>query len=378
MSGNKSLSTAKKNKEDEFYTQLCDIENELGKYTELNVFKNKTVICNCDDPFESNFTLYFLMHFNSLKLKRLISTGYSTSSIMGRDLPLYTCGGGYEAYCLDIKSTKEYLSGEQTDLDSSSAKKMLEENRDVLTYKLKGDGDFRSEESIALLDQADIVVGNPPFSLFRKYLDLIIEHNKLFLIIGNQNNITYKETFKWILQGKVWLGYNAGDMAFKVPDSYEARETRFWIDETGQKWRSFGNICWFTNIDTPKHHELFRTGYVYKGHEDMYPKYDGYDAIDLGKYRKDGKRTGDSSVLPYDYEGVMGVPVSWLDKHCPEQFEIIGLDRYTVPKEYLVGGRVAINGNSLYARILIKAKQPGRNDWDAWQKEIDEKQKGEK
>lgn len=378
MAGNKSLTVAKKNKEDEFYTQLSDIENELSKYTELKVFEGKTVICNCDDPFESNFTLYFLMHFNSLGLKRLISTGYSTSSIMGRQLPLYTCGGGHEAYCLDIKSTKEYLSGQQTDLDSLSAKKMLEENRDVLTYRLKGDGDFRSKESIALLEQADIVVGNPPFSLFRKYLDLIIEHNKLFLIIGNQNNITYKETFKWILQGKVWLGYNAGDMAFMVPDSYEARETRFWIDESGQKWRSFGNICWFTNIDTPKHHELFRTGYVYKGHEDMYPKYDGYDAIDLGKYRKDGKRTGDSSVLPYDYEGIMGVPVSWLDKYCPEQFEIIGLDRYTVPKEFLVGGRVAINGESLYARMLIKARQPGRNDWDIWQKEIDEIQKGEK
>ena len=295
---------------------------------------------------------------------------------MGRDLPLYTCGGGYEAYCLDIKSTKEYLCGQQTDLDSSSAKKMLEENKDVLTYKLKGDGDFRSEESITLLDQADIVVGNPPFSLFRKYLDLIIEHNKLFLIIGNQNNITYKETFKWILQGKVWLGYNSGDMAFKVPDCYEARETHFWIDETGQKWHSFGNICWFTNIDTPKHHELFRTGFVYKGHEEMYPKYDGYDAIDLGKYRKDGKRTGDSSVLPYDYDGVMGGSISWLSKYCPEQFEIVSLPNTNVPG-LIKNAEGKINGEITYARMLIKARQPGRNDWDVWQKEIDEMQKGE-
>lgn len=376
MAGNKSLTKAKQNKEDEFYTQLSDIENELGKYYELKVFEGKTVICNCDDPFESNFTLYFLMHFNALKLKRLISTGYSTSSVMGRDLQLYTGTNGQEAYCLDIKSTKDYLTGQQTDLDSLSAKKMLEKNRDVLTYRLEGDGDFRSEESIALLEQADIVVGNPPFSLFRKYLDLIIEHNKLFLIIGNQNNITYKETFKWILQGKVWLGYNAGDMAFMVPDCYEARETRFWIDESGQKWRSFGNICWFTNIDTPKHHELFRTGYVYKGHEEMYPKYDGYDVIDLGKYRKDGKRTGDSSVLPYDYDGVMGVPISWLSKYCPEQFEIVGIANSARYIGYQC--LTYLNKEKIYNRLLIKSKHPGRNDWDAWQKEIDEIQKGEK
>lgn len=185
---------------------------------------------------------------------------------------------------------------------------------------------------------------NPPFSLFREYVATLVEYDKKFIIIGSQNAITYKEIFSLFKENKMWLGYYAGDMAFAVPDYYEERETRFWVDKTGQKWRSLGNICWYTNLDTKKRHQdilLFKTY-----NEEEYPKYDNYDAIEVGKI----------ADIPCDYEGVMGVPITFLDKFNPDQFEIIGLDRYTVPKEYLVGGRVAINGKPKYARILIRKK----------------------
>ena len=324
MSKNASLGNARNNKEDEFYTQLSDIEKELSHYK--NHFKGKTVLCNCDDPRISNFFKYFALKFDELGLKRLISTCYKN-----QDVDLFTQNDCEKAVWLDYYGNPN----DPTNTDFST----------VQVKELKGDGDFRSEECIELLKEADIVVTNPPFSLFREYVDVLMKYEKKFLIIGSQNNITYKEIFKLFKENKIWLGYKAGDMAFKVPDYYTPRETRYWEDETGQKWRSMGNICWYTNLDIAKRHEDL---ILYKNYTpEEYPKYDNYDAINVGKY----------SEIPMDYEGVMGVPVTFMDKYNPDQFEIIGLDRYTVPKELLVGGRLTINGKIKFARILIKHKK---------------------
>ena len=324
MSKNASLGNARNNKEDEFYTQLSDIEKELSHYK--NHFKGKTVLCNCDDPRISNFFKYFALKFDELGLKRLISTCYKN-----QDVDLFTQNDCEKAVWLDYYGNPN----DPTNTDFST----------VQVKELKGDGDFRSAECIELLKEADIVVTNPPFSLFREYVDILMKYEKKFLIIGSQNNITYKEIFKLFKENKIWLGYKAGDMAFKVPDYYTPRETRYWEDETGQKWRSMGNICWYTNLDIAKRHEDL---ILYKNYTpEEYPKYDNYDAINVGKY----------SEIPMDYEGVMGVPVTFMDKYNPDQFEIIGLDRYTVPKELLVGGRLTINGKIKFARILIKHKK---------------------
>lgn len=209
---------------------------------------------------------------------------------------------------------------------------------------LKGDGDFRSAESIALLKQADIVVSNPPFSLFREYVAQLIQYDKKFVIVGNHNAITYKQIFPHIKEDRIWLGYKYGDMAFKVPENYEQRETRFWKDKNGQKWRSFGNICWFTNLDIAKRHEdlILYKSYIPKD----YPKYDNYDAINVDKTKE----------IPVDYAGVMGVPITFLDKYNPEQFELIGRMTTTKIDEFNFGYPY-INGKKVYARILIKNKR---------------------
>ena len=204
---------------------------------------------------------------------------------------------------------------------------------------LKGDGDFRSAESIALLKQADIVVSNPPFSLFREYVAQLIQYDKKFVIVGNHNAITYKQIFPHIKEDRIWLGYKYGDMAFKVPENYEQRETRFWKDKNGQKWRSFGNICWFTNLDIAKRHEdlILYKSYIPKD----YPKYDNYDAINVDKTKE----------IPVDYAGVMGVPITFLDKYNPEQFEIIKFRKGNDDKD------LSVNGKCPYFRILIKNKR---------------------
>ena len=210
---------------------------------------------------------------------------------------------------------------------------------------LKGDGDFRSKESIDLLTQADIVVTNPPFSLFREYVAQLMEYDKKFVIVGSQNAVTYKEIFQYFKDNRIWVGYKSGDMEFKVPDHYEERETRFRQDETGQKWRSLGNICWFTNLDISKRHEdliLYRT---YNPEE--YPTYDNYDAINVNKVAE----------IPMDYKGAMGVPITFLDKYNPDQFEILGIDRPLVEEITGKVSRFRINGKEIYARIVIKNKR---------------------
>lgn len=327
MAGNKNLHRAKRVKEDEFYTQLTDIENELKHYK--SHFKDKVVLCNCDDPRVSNFFHYFSYNFEKLGLKKLITTCYKNQE---RDL--FSEHNSERAIWLEYNGDK---NGSGTP-----------DAEEIGVQYFKGDGDFRSAECIELLKQADIVVTNPPFSLFREYIAQLIKYDKKFLILGNQNDLTYKEVFSLLQENRVWLGYKFGNMEFRVPDYYEPRETRFWIDECGKKWRSLGNICWFTNLDIPKRHEDLILYETYS--EDNYIKYDDYDAINVNKV----------SEIPSNYYGKMGVPITFLDKYNPEQFEILGLDRYVLDNPRF-GHRFKIDGKEIYARILIRRRQSNIN-----------------
>ncbi len=335
MAGNSNLQKANKAKQDEFYTQLYDIEKELRHYKKH--FKNKTVFCNCDDPYESNFFKYFAMNFNFLGLKKLIATCCNNSAVAGEELEI----GKKTAYKIEITEVKDENGDGAIDL--ADVEFLIKNCKNVLTI-LDGNGDFRSAECIELLKQSDIIVTNPPFSLFREYVAQLIEYNKKFLIIGNQNAITYKEIFPLIKENKMWLSHALSYIAFKVPDSYEERSTRFWIDENNKKWRSMGNVCWFTNLDIPKRHEDLVLYKKYTPEE--YPEYDNYNAINVDK----------TTDIPYDYDGVMGVPITFLDKYNPEQFEIVGLDRYVEDNPHY-GHRFKINGKETYARILIRRKK---------------------
>lgn len=350
---NKALAAANRAKKDEFYTQLSDIENELRHYKEH--FKGKTVLCNCDDPYESNFFKYFAINFNHLGLKKLICTCYAGSPVVYTQLSFF---GEEEVMGKPQTDKKPYkiVITEVSDLNNDGAVdltdiELLLKSANGKPTLLKGDGDFRSNECIELLKQADIVVTNPPFSLFREYVAQLIEYDKKFIIIGNQNAITYKEIFPLLKDNKVWLGYKAGDMAFTVPDTYEERATRFWIDEKGQKWRSMGNVCWFTNLDIDKRHENLILYKTYNPEE--YPHYDNYDAIEVSKV----------ADIPCDYDGCMGVPITFMDKYNPEQFEIIGATE-SEGKGFSNGlwieeSKVAqplVAGEKKYKRIFIRKK----------------------
>ena len=341
---NKNLNAAKTAKKDEFYTQLTDIERELQHYWPH--FRDKVVLCNCDDPYESNFFKYFALRFNQLGLKKLICTCYDGSPVVGTQLSLFSLDKeGNEkktAYKVEITEVPD-VNGDGA-IDLTDVELLIKDDKNVLS-SLHGNGDFRSQECIELLKEADIVVTNPPFSLFREYIGQLMEYGKKFLIIGNQNNVTYKEIFPLSMENKVWLGYKTGDMAFKVPDDYEARETRYWQDETGQKWRSLGNICWFTNLDHNKRHEMLDLVCRYSSEE--YPAYDNYNAINVNKVDN----------IPCNYDGIMGVPITSLDKYNPEQFEIKGIDRY-VQDNPNYGHRFILKGKEVYARILIRNKHP--------------------
>lgn len=317
MAGNTSLGTAKIAKEDEFYTQLSDIEKEMRYYRRH--FKGKTVLCNCDDPFESNFFKFFVLNFQRLGLKKLIATCYAGSPITGSQLSLCDVLGGNESKLgkpYKAVVTTVYDATGDGGVDMLDVAELFKSGENELT-ELEGDGDFRSPECLELLKEADIVVTNPPFSLFREYIATLMDYQKHFIVIGSQNAITYKEIFGYLMRNEMWLGNKFGDMAFTVPDYYEPRATRYWQDDTGQKWRSMGNICWFTNLDIKKRHEQLILVRRYAGHEDEYPRYDNYDAIEVSKV----------ADIPSDYAGVMGVPITFLDKHSPEQFEIIGITK---------------------------------------------------
>lgn len=308
---NKNLHSAKKGKNDEFYTQLEDIERELKHYKEH--FKNKVVYCNCDDPRVSNFFHYFSYNFEKLGLKKLITTCYKNQS---RDL--FSDNQSDKAIWLEYSGDK---NGDK-----------VPNPEEIGVHELKGDGDFRSQESIELLRQVDIVVTNPPFSLFREYVTQLIEYDKKFVIIGNINAISYNECFELIKNDKMWLGYNTV-RHFEQPDGtmYETART-----------------FWYTNLDIAKRHESF---ILYKQYSpDFYKKYDNFDAIEVSR----------AVDIPIDYDGAMGVPITFLDKYNPEQFEIIGKMSTTSIDEYNFGYPY-INGKKMYARILIKNKKIGAN-----------------
>lgn len=350
----KLFDEAKKNKADEFYTQLSDIEAEMRHYQEQ--FHGKVIFCNCDDPYESNFVKYFAMNFNFLGIKKLIATSYSDSPIAYNQLPLF------DVKSLDVKSTADNkrpykieiteVKDENADgaVDLSDVEFLLKNRKNSLTL-LKGDGDFRSPECIELLKEADIVVTNPPFSLFREYVAQLVKYEKKFIIIGNTNALTYKEIFKLIKSDKLRTGYtnfNVG-MYFYVPDYWE----KYHRIEDGRKMVRVSTSCWFTNLRVKKHNEFITLYKQFNAEE--YPRYDNYDAINVDKV----------SEIPYDYDGFMGVPITFLDKFNPEQFEVIdALNRYALLDVQGTNETVRkkkshtcnINGKSTYFRIVIRKK----------------------
>lgn len=349
MAGNTNLSAAKRAKNDEFYTQLTDIEKELRHYRKH--FKGKTVLCNCDDPFESNFFKYFVLNFNRLGLKKLITTCYEGSAVAeyrnGKAKP-------YKAVVTTVHDT----TGDGG-IDMEDVRNLFELGENELV-ELKGDGDFRSEECLALLDEADIVVTNPPFSLFREYVATLMEHKKKFIIIGNPNAVTYKEFFPLLKTNQVWVGAKpwSAEMYFGVPKEQEEylvahkKEGSAYVIKDGQILGRVATI-WFTNLDIQKRHEKLILWKHYTPEE--YPKYDNYDAIEVSKVAN----------IPLDYAGVMGVPITFLDKFNPNQFEIIGADEaegtgfsqglFIEESKYK---QCYVNGARIYKRIFIRNKHP--------------------
>lgn len=323
---NKNLNQAKNAKKDEFYTQLVDIENELKHYKEH--FKNKVVLCNCDDPRVSNFFHYFSYNFEKLGLKKLITTCYKNQE---RDL--FSQNDSDKAIWMEYNGDKN--------------NNRIPDPDEIGINYFEGNGDFRSKECIELLKQADIVVTNPPFSLFREYIAQLIEYDKKYLIIGNVNATSYKEVFQLIRDEKMWLGasIHSGDREFGVPQDYPLNAAGFRIDEKGNKFIRVKGVRWFTNLDYKERHEDIVLYKQYNPEE--YPKYDNYNAINVDK----------TADIPCEYDGVMGVPITFLDKYNPEQFEIIGIDRY-VEDNPKYGHRFTINGKEIYARILIRRRHP--------------------
>lgn len=312
---NKNLNAAKTAKKDEFYTQLPDIERELQHYWPH--FQGKTVLCNCDDPYESNFFKYFAMHFNHLGLKKLICTCYNGSPIQGDELSLPFDFEDEEpkkiAHKVVITEVKD-LNGDGA-VDLSDVRILLQNDKNVLSTLETGD--FRSKECIELLKEADIVVTNPPFSLFREYIAQLMKYEKNFLIIGNIMSVTCKEVFPYIMNNRVWFGpsITSGDRVFNVPDYYPLAAAGCGIDTKGRKYIRVKGVRWYTNLEHKKRHEELDLVCRYSANE--YPKYDNYDAIDVGQ----------TMDIPCDYEGAMGVPITFLDKYNPEQFDIIGLSQ---------------------------------------------------
>jgi hypothetical protein len=375
---NKNLNAAKAAKKDEFYTEMTDIERELQHYWPH--FRGKVVFCNCDDPYESNFFKYFALHFNHLGMKKLICTCYNGSPVQGNELMIdfgdFSDEPKKVAYKVEITEVKDQNGDGAVDL--SDVRYLLQNDNNVISI-LKT-GDFRDTECIELLKEADIVVTNPPFSLFREYIGQLMEYEKKFLIIGNLNAIHYKEIFPWIKGGKIWLGYgfNAGNAFFRIPtDNNPVYSGGVYDESTGLV--KFRNCHWFTNLDHNKRHE--ELDLVCRYSPEDYPSYYNYDAIDVSKIQD----------IPYDYEGMMGVPDTILGCYNPDQFEIIGMGS-DVPKKYLhesIGGKTIVYkdgdkiiwstpytvaerklGNSLrinkngepgtspYSRIIIRNKHP--------------------
>jgi len=384
---NEGLGAAKAGKKDEFYTQYIDIQKEIEAYLEFNpdTFRGKVVYCNCDDPFESNFFKFFAANFNRLGLKKLISTSYDGSPIAGQQLTFEDAEKTPHkavAIAIEIEEVTDLNNDGATDIED--VKIFLTQNPHKRT-RLKGSGDFRSIECVELLMQADIVVTNPPFSLFREYIAQLIEHEKKFLIIGNFNAVTYKEVFPYIMANQIWLGesIHSGDREFRVPESYPLEAAGFRVDEDGNRYIRVKGVRWYTNLDHGRRHEPLnlmtmednrRFNSDAKG-EEAYARYDNYDAIDVPAYK----------AIPSDYDGVMGVPITFLDHHNPDQFQIVGttesnnpdnpfrtrwyssaecraayLERFGKTGVYDLNASGVINGVKKFKRVLIRRAQEGR------------------
>ena len=376
---NSNLTNAKNAKNDEFYTQYADIQKEIEAYLEydLDAFRNKIVYSNCDDPFESNFFRYFALNFNRLGLKRLITTSYKPSPIANTQLGLF----GDDVTIATVKgrpkiTANKLIINEVGDMDGDGAFNLrdiadqLKANKNNEWAPLEGDGDFSSQECVELLKQSDIVVTNPPFSLFRQYVKQLFDYNKKFVIIGNMNAITYKEIFPLIKEDRMWLGAtgNGSDMVFAVPAGVDIadqdRQKAARLGYVGDYTR-LGNSCWYTNVDHGRRHQslplmTMEDNLKYSKHKDIkgresYSRYDNYDAIEVPF----------TDAIPSDYDGVMGVPISFLDKYSPEQFEIVGLTsgrdefecrpskKYKNPKQHNPNGSVS-NGSKANTRATLK------------------------
>ena len=374
MAGNSNLNSAKTARKDEFYTQLTDIEKEMRYYRKH--FQRKTVLCNCDDPFESNFFKYFALNFNRLRLKKLIATCYYSSPIAGQQLQYGCDANGQMTFYFEDKGVEEnkskrpykavvtqvYDKKGDGGVDMLDVAELFRSGENELV-ELEGDGDFRSPECLALLDEADIIVTNPPFSLFREYVSMLVEHQKHLIIIGNQTAISYDETFSLMKNIKMWIGasIHSGDRAFFVPDDYPLDAAGCGIDEiTGRKYIRVKGIRWFTNLDIKQRHEEMLLVRHYT--PEQYPKYVNYDAIEVAK----------TSDIPCDYDGEMGVPITFMDKYNPEQFEIIGISRELVRTlsedvrkngAYPQIGRFYLDVGAekykkVYERLVIRNKRP--------------------
>ncbi len=366
---NSNLANAKRTKNDEFYTQYSDIQKEIEAYLDRNpdVFRSKVVYCNCDDPFESNFFRYFVLNFKKLGLKQLITTSYKPSPIANTQLQLF----GDDKTLTKSKgrpkiNANKFIINEVHDIDGNGEfnlkdiAKQLRANKHNEWTPLEGDGDFRSDESINLLKQSDIVVTNPPFSLFREYIKQLVDFNKKFLIIGNMNAITYIEVFPLLKENMVWLGnnykVNAGAMFFEIPEKIanleQVREIK--TSESGKKVyiTRVQGIRWFTNLDHGRRHQplqLMTEAEIIKfSTKKPFEKYDNYDAIEISLVKN----------IPSDYKGVMGVPVSFLDSYNPDQFEILGSNRGVDQDPNKIYGRGSyLNGKEIYKRLFIRHRK---------------------
>lgn len=323
MAKNSQLNSAKNAKKDEFYTQLSDIENELKHYKKH--FQGKTVLCNCDDPRVSNFFHYFAYNFEHLGLKRLITTCYKN-----QDRDLFSQNDSERAIWLEYFGDK---NGNR-----------VPDAEEIGIHYFNGDGDFRSDECIELLKQADIVVTNPPFSLFREYVAQLVEYGKKFVVVGHQNAIKYKEIFPLIVQNKLWLGYGFKGGAAHFFSKYQDNAT---AGDHREGMIRVSGVVWFTNLDLPKRHERL---VLYKKYsEEEYPHYDNYDAIEVGK----------TELIPEDFDGVMGVPITFLNKYNPEQFEIVGEFNHGCDSEYDLAKPI-LEGKELYPRIAIRRREEAK------------------
>ena len=368
----KNLKKARRAKNDEFYTQYSDIQKEIERYLDYNpnTFRNKVVYCNCDDPFESNFFRYFVLNFNKFGLKQLITTSYKPSPVANTQLSLF----GNDKTIPKSKgrpkiTANKFIINEVSDIDGDGefnlkdVAKQLKANKHNEWEPLEEDGDFRSLECVELLKQSDIVVTNPPFSLFREYVKQLFDYKKKFLIIGNINCLTYKEIFQKIKENKAWLGNGMGRWisGFIVPESYELYGSEARIDENGNRIVATNNCLWLTNLDHGRRHQslplmTMADNLKFSKHKEIqgkkaYDKYDNYDAIEVPF----------TDSIPSDYKGVMGVPITFLDKYNPDQFEIIDINPHffsIVEKGLPKPPQLKITGkNDPYARLLIKHKK---------------------